>query len=131
MEQNFYPSLIVIYVVSQLLLKNFQTYKVAKFKPLYKIGCLTQPCSYRPISWLPLLSKVMEKAIHDQIKTFLNLKDLLYTHQSGLRKKYSTVFCTSYLHDKILKELGKSMMTGMILIDLQKASHLIHHSALL
>ena len=46
--------------------------KVAKLKPLYKKGSLTQPCSYRPISLLPLISKVIEKVIHDQTSTFVN-----------------------------------------------------------
>ena len=32
--------------------------KVAKLKPLYKKGSVTEPCNYRPISLLPLISKV-------------------------------------------------------------------------
>ena len=92
--------------------------KVAKLKPLYKKGSLTEPCNYRPISLLPLISKVIEKVIHDQTSTFLNSKNLLYTYQSGFRKKHSTDFCLSYLNDKILKGFDRGMMTGMILIDL-------------
>ena len=55
--------------------------KVAKRKRLYKRGSLTQPFSYRPL--LPLVSKVIEKTIHDQTSTFLNSKNLLYFNQSG------------------------------------------------
>ena len=51
--------------------------KVAKLKPLYKKGSVTEPCNYRPISLLPLISKVIEKVIHDQTSAFLNLKNLL------------------------------------------------------
>ena len=54
-------------------------------------------------SLLPLISKVIEKDMHYQTSTFLNLKNLLYTYQSGFRKKHSTDFCLSYLNDKILK----------------------------
>ena len=54
--------------------------KVAKLKPLYKKGSLTEPCIYRPISLLPLISIVIEKAIHIQTSTFLNSKNLLYTY---------------------------------------------------
>ena len=39
--------------------------KVAKLKSLYKKGSVTDPCNYRPISLLPLISKVIEKVIHD------------------------------------------------------------------
>ena len=104
--------------------------KVAKLKPLYKKGSLTEVCDYRPISLLPLISKVIEMVIHNQTSTFLNSKNLLYTYQSGFRKKHSTDFCLSYLNDKILKSFGKSSMTFMILIDLQKAFDTIDHDAL-
>ena len=90
-------------------------------KPLYKKGSLTQPCNYRSISLLPLISKVIEKVIHNQTSTFLNSKNLLYTYQSGFRKKQSTDFCLSYLNDKNLRGFDKGLMTGMILIDLQNA----------
>ena len=89
------------------------------------------PCNYRPKSLLPLISKVIEKVIHDQTSTFLNSKNLLYTYQSGFQKKHSTDFCLSYLNDKILKGFDKGLMTGMILIDLQKAFDTIDHDVLL
>ena len=105
--------------------------KVAKLWPLYKKGSLTQSCNYRPISLLPLISKVIEKVIHDQTSTFLNSKQLLYTYQSGFRKKHSTDFCLSYLNDKTLKGFDKGLMIGMILIDLGKAFETIDHDILL
>ena len=40
--------------------------KSAKVLPLYKKGCKTDPKNYRPISLLPLISKILEKVIHDQ-----------------------------------------------------------------
>ena len=80
---------------------------------------------------LPLISKVIEKVIQDQTSTFLNPRNLLYTYQSGFRKKHSTGFCLSYLNDKILKGLDKGLMTAMILIDLQKAFDTTDHDVLL
>ena len=40
--------------------------KVAKLKPIFKKDKKTDPSNYRPISLLPLISKVLERVIHDQ-----------------------------------------------------------------
>ena len=69
----------------------------------------------------PLISKVIEKVIHDQTSVFLNSRSLLYNYQSSFRKNHSTDYCVSFLNDKILKGFDQGLMTGMILIGLQKA----------
>ena len=101
--------------------------KLAKLKPIYKKGSLTEASNYRPISLLPLISKVIEKVIH----AFLNSRYLLYNYQSGFHKNHSTDFCFSFLNDKILKGFEQGLITGMILIDLQKVFDTIHHDILL
>ena len=45
--------------------------KLAKLKPLYKKGSKTDPKNYRPISLLPIVSKIIEKIIHDQTMEYL------------------------------------------------------------
>ena len=44
--------------------------KIAKVKPVSKKGSKTDPQSYHPISFLPLLSKIIEKIVHDQTGVF-------------------------------------------------------------
>ena len=44
--------------------------KIAKLKPLYKKAAKTKPKNYRPISLLPLLSKIIERIIHNQTQDF-------------------------------------------------------------
>jgi len=44
--------------------------KVAKLKPLFKKGSKTEPKNYRPISLIPLISKVFEKVVLDQTQIF-------------------------------------------------------------
>ena len=80
---------------------------------------------------LPLISKVIGKVIHDQTSAFLNSRNLLYNYQSGFRKTHSTDFCLSFLNDKVLKGFDQGLITGMILIDLQKAFDTIDHDILL
>ena len=45
--------------------------KIAKFEPIYQTGSLTEASNYRPISLLLLISKVIQKVIHDQTSAFL------------------------------------------------------------
>jgi len=105
--------------------------KVAKLKPLFKKGSKTEPKNYRPISLLPLISKIFEKVVLDQTQQFLNENKVLYNYQSGFRSSHSTAFALSYLNDKILQGFDKGLVTGMILIDLQKAFDTIDHGILL
>ena len=51
--------------------------KLAKLRPIYKKGSLTEAFNYRPISLLPLISKIIKKVIHDQTSYFLNSRNLL------------------------------------------------------
>jgi len=105
--------------------------KIAKLKPLYKKGNKLKPENYRPISLLPLISKIFEKIIHQQTQLYLDDNKILYKFQSGFRKNYSTDNNLAYLNDKILNGFEKSLYTGMVLIDLQKAFDTIDHNIFL
>ena len=105
--------------------------KIAKLKPIHKKCSLTEASNYRSIFLLPLISKAIEKVIHDQTSAFLNSRYLLYYDQSGFRKNHSTDFCLSILNDKMLKGFDQSLITAMILIDLQKVFETIDHDTLL
>ena len=104
--------------------------KIAKVVSLYKKGYETDPKNYRPISLLPL-SKIIEKVIHDQTQQFLTENEILYRFQSGFRPNYSTDFCLSFLNDKIIKGFDSGLLTGIVLIDLQKAFDTINYEILL
>ena len=105
--------------------------KIAKLIPLFKKGSKTDPKNYRPISLLPLLSKLIEKAIHIQTQEYLDKHGLLYKFQSGFRKKFSTDSCLVQLSDFIINDMDKGLHIGMILIDLQKAFDTLDHDILL
>ena len=63
--------------------------------------------------------------------SLLTLKNLIYNSQYGFHKNHSADFCVFFSNDKILKGFVKSMMTGIILTDLQKTFHKIDHDILL
>ena len=55
--------------------------KIAKVEPLFKKGSKTDPQNYRPISRLPVLSKIIETVIHDQTQELLSKSKILYRFQ--------------------------------------------------
>ena len=64
-------------------------------------------------------------------KKYLDVYNIPYRYQSGLRKSYSTDSCLSYLNNKIATGFESGLYTGMILIDLQKAFDTINHDILI
>ena len=62
---------------------------------------------------------------------FLDKHNILCKFQLGFRKNHSTDFCLSYLTDKISKGFDSGLLTGVILIDLQKAFYTADHNILL
>ena len=105
--------------------------KIAKVKPLFKKGSKNNPENCCLISLLLILSKIIERIIHDQTQEFLSKNKILYRFQSGFRKNYSTNTCLGHLTDKITTGFEKGLFTGMILIDLQKAFDTIDHQILI
>ena len=75
--------------------------KTVKLKPLFKKGSKTYPKIYRPICLLPLVSKIIEKVIHDHTQSFLDKNDIIFRYQLGFGKFFSTDSCLSYLNNKI------------------------------
>ena len=73
----------------------------------------------------------MERIVHDQTQIFLDENKILFTYQSGFRKHYSTDTCLSYLTDEVRNGFEKGSLTGMILINLQKAFDTIDHKILI
>ena len=65
--------------------------------------------------------------MHNQTMKFVTKKNILYKFKSGFRKFHSTDSCLSYLQDKVAKGFDLGLLTGMILIDLQKAFKTIDH----
>ena len=76
--------------------------KTASFKPFFKSDCHENLNNYRPISALPVISKVFERVVHNRICAFLEMKTkLLSDSQYSYRSKRSTVDAMSSITEKI------------------------------
>ena len=58
--------------------------KIVKKKPSFKKRIKTEVKNCRAFSLLPLISKVMEKSIHDQVQDYLQRNEFLHIYQSGV-----------------------------------------------
>ena len=87
--------------------------KIAKLKPIFKKGAKTDSKNCRPISLLPLASKLIEKSIHFQIEDYLNKKKLIYMYQSDFRTNHSTDLCLAQLIDFVATGMDEQMHTGI------------------
>lgn len=59
--------------------------------------------------------------MHDQAHALLSDENILLNYHSGFGANHSTNLLLSFFTDKILKGSDKGFLTGMILMDLQKA----------
>ena len=107
--------------------------KLALVTPIYKKGDKSEPSNYRPISSLPILSKIFESTIKDQITCFLEKEHLISDRQFGFRKHHSSEqLLQSLLNDWHTSLDNKSPLyiTAMSL-DIQKAFDSVNHKILI
>lgn len=106
-------------------------FKMARVIPLFKKGNRNTESNYRPVSILPVLSKVFEKIVYIQFYSYLCDHNLIYKFQSGFRAGFSTDTALSYLCDKIKFNMDAGLYTGLVMLDLQKAFDTVDHNILL
>ena len=66
-------------------------WKIVRILPIPKVKVQTKPSDYRPISVLPVLSKVFERIILNQVKQFIDKHKVYQSTQSGHRKGHSYI----------------------------------------
>jgi hypothetical protein len=106
-------------------------WKTAKIVPIHKGEKREIAGNYRPISLLPIVSKLMEKMVHRQLITYLEKNNLLTNIQFGYRASRSTELATTLLLDSIRKEMDAGKLVGTLYIDLSKAFDTVGHAVLL
>ena len=79
--------------------------------------------SYRPISILPAVSKVFEKAFR-QVYGYLAENYMFSKFQSGFRPKHSTVMALIQMCDEWLQNMDSGKLNIVIFLDIRK-KHLI------
>ncbi len=84
-----------------------QVWKHALVIPLFKKGDQDSVNNYRPISLLPILSKLVEKIVSTQLLDFLLKHNLLWNSQHGFRPNFSTETALQKITDTIYKNMDR------------------------
>ena len=87
--------------------------------------------NYRPISVLPTVSKVIERAAHKQLYTFLESHQLLVRNQFGFHRGRSTPLALTQFTDEMLTNMDNGLLNGVIFLDLKKAFDTADHTILI
>ena len=124
-------------ILTKIINKGYQTnifpscMKKAVIKAIHKKDSMDDISNYRPISILPTLSKVFERAAVDQLVTYLEENKLLSNNQHAYRKQHSTITCLVEVINHIHKLLDNNRCTAIASLDLSKAFDSISHELVL
>ena len=116
-------------IASKSSRKFLSNLKLADITPIYKKKDPQAKESYRPMSVLPVLSKVFERLIEKQINSFITdyLSDLL----CGYRQSFSPQHALTKLIESWRLSLDSRSYSGTVLMDFSEAFDTINHKLLI
>jgi len=106
-------------------------WKDANVIPVFKKGERSCPSNYRPISLLCIVSKVMERIVADNLRSYLFRNNLISQRQFGFRPGHSSLDLLLTLSQKWNDALNNGWEVRAVSLDISRAFDTVWHAALL
>ena len=103
------------YIINKCLVSGVfpDKWKIARVSPIHKGNAKDDPNNYRPISVLPVVAKIFEKSIYDQLYKYLADNDILSKFQSGFRPMHSTLTSLIQTTENWYKNIDDGLLNGV------------------
>ena len=105
--------------------------KISRTCPIFKSGCRKKVVNYRPIACLPVISKVFEKVVFNQLFEYLTVNNILSPNQFGFQPGKSTLHPLIHMLNYIAEAFNQNKFVVGVFLDLSKAFDLVSHDILL
>ena len=129
-NENFFAEAICFYFNKSLENGKFPNcLKLANITSVFKPGARTSKNNYRPISILPVFSKIFERLLSRQLSEFFD--NILSKFQCGFRKGYGTQHCLLLMLEIWKEATDNNKAFGALLTDLSKAFDCLSHDLLI
>ena len=121
----------VTLLINRCILENEfpKSMKKANITPLFKKKDKLNKDNYRSVNLLPILSKIMERILYNQVYEYMNPQ--FHQYLSGFRKGYSCQDVLVKMTEDGREQLDKGSNVGAVAIDLSKAFDCMPHGLLL
>ena len=107
------------------------SWKVAKVIPLLKKDDALDPKNYRPVAILPILSKVLERVVFNQIVTYMDNHKYIHPNHHGFRANHNTCTAMLQMYDSWIDAVENDKMAGVCMLDMSAAFDIVDHELLL
>ena len=124
----------IIYLFNAILRLSYfpKQWKVAEIQIVPKPGKpLEHLHSYRPISLLPILSKMFEKLFLTRLIPIINERNLIPDHQFGFRVQHSTIEQVHRVYNQLRGAIENKELCATAFLDITQAFDKVWHEGLL